>query len=226
MRKFQLKFCILGRFKMSLLFLFLLVSLSMIEATPQEENIKKVGLPQFIIIENIINLMGNACSPSKNLEIKKAKQEAISCLGDLPASSTYCKFLFKDLHKCVKPLTEIIEECNKGSIFEGLLSGFVETFSQGDFICKRDGEQILELLNPCLFRSLELKEPCVNTFVTEVQSVTRTNKKLVDVTCQAAASAKNCLYDTIENECSRNSTRNALLEMYEASIKSCNLPKI
>ncbi|KAL3269573.1 hypothetical protein HHI36_008638 [Cryptolaemus montrouzieri] len=187
----------------------------------EDEDIQKVGFAQYIIIDNIINLGGDNCS-TRRPQIRRAEAAAINCLSNLNINNSYCSSLETDFARCIKPLVQKVEECNSEPTLHGMIQASVEaTIAQGIYICNNDVKNIFELINPCFLRALELKEPCVETFMMDIQSFTRTNRNLLGVTCQAATSMKKCLNGTIDNECNNDITKTTIQDIYETITKPC-----
>ncbi|XP_045472957.1 uncharacterized protein LOC123679622 isoform X2 [Harmonia axyridis] len=187
---------------------------------------EKIGFLQFFIIESLILMGGNDCSPKINPVVRSAKTEAIDCIGNLSISGSFCDSLANDWMKCLDPLAKKVEECNQNKVLKGAIDiSLKTTLSEAAFICKSDTADLLELANPCFLKSLELEEPCVNRFVMDVQSVFITQEKFSNVFCKSSAELEKCLTSTIEGMCPRNVTVNTIRGLYESLVKPCNFKK-
>ncbi|XP_044754203.1 uncharacterized protein LOC123313396 isoform X2 [Coccinella septempunctata] len=187
---------------------------------------EKIGFVQFFILESIILMAGDNCSTKISPTVRRAKTEAVNCIGDLHVSGSFCESVAEDWLRCLKPLGKKIEECNKNVILKGAIEASIETaITQAKFICNIETSHLLELANPCFLKSLESEEPCINRFVIDVQSVFLVEKKLTDEFCRASSELERCLTGTIESNCPNNITINTVRGIYKATVEPCDLKK-
>ncbi|XP_044271279.1 uncharacterized protein LOC123015560 [Tribolium madens] len=145
---------------------------------------------------------------------------AEECIKNIDNNLTMCEQVKKYTPNCTQPLVEAIQECIP--VLPGLA---VKSFmSVVDHFCKETGENLLELSNPCFWKTFleddEKLKKCERTIYNELENIIEDSPSQSQL-CSVLTNSQSCLHE-ITDSCKSVKTRNAFMGLYEAFMAPCS----
>ncbi|KAK9890731.1 hypothetical protein WA026_012079 [Henosepilachna vigintioctopunctata] len=187
------------------------------------EELRKVGFVQPFIVDILVQIgSNNACRHMKE-SIMEERNKTIECLATIKSNNSFCHTFVHHFGRCTKKLVDKVESCIETKI-QGAPTAVVDVLvAQLRFICETDGEHILEIFNPCIYKTLFMKDEknCTRTFDRHIHNSAKEDKKMIPVVCKETLEYKTCIDEPFKAKCQNEITRNTVQEIFRGAMTPC-----
>ncbi|XP_044267271.1 uncharacterized protein LOC123013035 [Tribolium madens] len=161
--------------------------------------------------------------PGKDDELDDALYELKKCSDQIDENTeTACSTIKNHFSRCSKPLVSLLESCvpeeSKG--VPELIFGSVQ--SAFKYLCKTDGEHILELVNRCVYKTNYRTMRCERRLRTKLQEYKKKSPTKADI-CEFAHSMKPCFKEHLDDSCGNAITKESFMGMFDAMVAPCSI---
>lgn len=106
--------------------------------------------------------------------LQSSLDEYMQCVIDLPDNYTVCSLLQEHIPKCSAPAKEMLIEClpERSKEIPALISDIIKSVSR--YVCRSDGEHLLEMLTRCGFKETRKFTFCKRRIASKLQQYENT----------------------------------------------------
>ncbi|XP_066253278.1 uncharacterized protein [Euwallacea similis] len=174
-----------------------------------------------IAIENARSKLDIIC-PGYGNKFENVTMEIADCAESIDEENeTICSMMKNNLEKCMQPLVKLFEEClpERSRRVPAMLVKMI--LSSLNYVCKTNGEHLLELQNQC-FRTPTIKlKRCIRKIETTRQKYIRSNRyPSAEEICDLLEEMKPCLTSHLQTSCNHPITREAFIDFMNQGILS------
>ncbi|CAG9761087.1 unnamed protein product [Ceutorhynchus assimilis] len=161
--------------------------------------------------------------PGYGLRVENVTEKVQKCLSEVDfGSQTLCSATRRAVYECALPITSLLDECLPAQSKRIPTIVVKMIGSAVDYLCKANGEHIVEYLNPCFRNVTKQSETCIKKFTDKFDEIDRTKKyPTAQAMCEFYESFRSCLEGHLETSCAHPITRESFLQFYDQLLEVC-----